>query len=404
MGSQQAFMTVKGHKDNFPNTIPCRPIKLAESNLSLVSEPILERINNKIRYCTKLNQWRNTQTVNDWFCHLQDKQSLPFLVFDIIDFYPSISELLLLKALDFAKQFDTISSQEKEIIMHSRKSLLFDKNEPWAKKDNANLFDVSMGSFDGTDVCELVGLLALSKLNEKCDNNKVIGLYRDNGLAALRHVGPRSGNRIRKIFCDVFAKLGLKTTAQANLHVVNFLNITLNLKNGKHMPYRKPDDPQCYANSQSNHPPAILKQLPAVIGKRVSSLSCDLEEFNKAAPIYDSALRSSGIASRLEYSHPATSSKHARRNRSGNILRFNPPYSMNVRSNVGKHFLGLLDKHFPESHVLESVVNRNNCKVSYSCMDNMQTVVKQHNVRVLRSADVKIITLGVIAARKHTVL
>ena len=164
MVEQQAFITVKDHKDNFPNTIPSRLINPAKSNLGLVSKPILEGINSKIKYCTKLNQWRNTQAVVDQFCNLQDKQSPSFLVFDITDFYPSISEQLLLKALDFANQFDTISSQEKEVIMHSRKSLLFDKNESWAKKGNANLFDVSMGSFDGAEVCELVGLLALSKL------------------------------------------------------------------------------------------------------------------------------------------------------------------------------------------------------------------------------------------------
>ena len=188
-----------------------------------------------------------------------------------------------------------------------------------------------MDSFDGTEVCKLVSPLALSKLNEKCDNNKSIGLYRDDRLAAIRHGGPRSGDRIRKMFCDVFAKLGLKITAQANLHVLNFLDITLNLKNGKHMPYRKPDDPPCYVDSQSNHPPAILKQLPATIGKRVSSLSCDLEEFNKAVLTYNSALRCSGFTSKPEYSYPATPSKRARRNRSRNILWFNPPCSMNVR-------------------------------------------------------------------------
>ena len=42
-----------------------------------------------------------------------------------------------------------------------------------------------MGSLDEAEVCELVGLFALSKLNEKCDNNKNIGLYRDDGLAAI---------------------------------------------------------------------------------------------------------------------------------------------------------------------------------------------------------------------------
>ena len=62
---------------------------------------------------------------------------------------------------------------------------------------------------------------------------------------------------------------------------------------------------------------------------------------------------------------------------------------MNVRSNVGKHFLRLLDRHFPENHVLRSVFSRNNCKVSYNCMDNMETIVKQHNTRVLKTSDTK---------------
>ena len=96
--------------------------------------------------------------------------------------------------------------------MHSRKLLLFDKNEPWAKKD-VNLFNVSMDSFDRIEVCEPVGLLALCKLYEKYDNNKRIGLCRDDGLAAIRHGGPRLGNRIRKMFCEVFAKFRLKLTA-----------------------------------------------------------------------------------------------------------------------------------------------------------------------------------------------
>eukprot|EP00794_Sanderia_malayensis_P017157 gene17157-biopygen14763 len=47
--------------------------------------------------------------------------------------------------------------------MHSRKSLLFNDNNAWVKKDNRN-FDVTMGSYDGAEVCELVGLLILNKL------------------------------------------------------------------------------------------------------------------------------------------------------------------------------------------------------------------------------------------------
>ena len=380
MGKQQAFITVKDHKDSFPNSIPCRLINPAKSNLGRVSKQILERVNQKIRSYTKFRQWRNTQAVIDWFDSLEEKQSLSFLTFDIVEFYPSISEQLLHNALRFASQFESITADEIEIIMHSRKSLLFDKNEPWAKKSNRSLFDVSMGSFDGAEICELVGLFALSKLNEKCSNNIDIGLYRDDGLAAIRNARPRTGDRIRKRFCEVFAELGLRITAQANLYVVNFLDVTLNLSNGKYVPYRKPDDPPSYINSQSNHPPPILKQLPSTISKRVSSLSCNPEEFARAAPTYDSALQRSGFTSKLEYSQPSP----PRRNRRRNILWFNPPYSMNVRTNVGMHFLQLIDKHFPTGHQLRPVFNRNSCKVSYSCMDNIESIIKQHNAKILK--------------------
>ena len=39
-------------------------------------------------------------------------------------------------------------------IIDSKKSLLFNNNEIWIKKDNPN-FDVTMGSFDGTDASYL---------------------------------------------------------------------------------------------------------------------------------------------------------------------------------------------------------------------------------------------------------
>ena len=49
-----------------------------------------------------------------------------------------------------------------QIIKHARKSLLFDSIGVWVKNDDNPLFDVTMGSFDGAEVCELVGLYLLS--------------------------------------------------------------------------------------------------------------------------------------------------------------------------------------------------------------------------------------------------
>ena len=48
-----------------------------------------------------------------------------------------------------------------------------------------------------------------------------------------------------------------------------------------------------------------------------------------------------------------------------------------------KQFLKLIDKHFPKSHILHKVFNRNNVKVSYSCTSNLRNLIKQHNSKIL---------------------
>ena len=72
-----------------------------------------------------------------------------------------------------------------------------------------------------------------------------------------------------------------------------------------------------------------------------------------------------------------------RKNRPRNKLWFNPPYSADIETNVAKTFLKLIDKHFPKSHLLHKVFNRNNVKVSYSCTSNMRNLIKQHNAKIL---------------------
>ena len=48
-------------------------------------------------------------------------------MFDIKDFYPSIKEGLLIKALEFAEQNLTIKAKDGETIFHAKKSLLYYK-------------------------------------------------------------------------------------------------------------------------------------------------------------------------------------------------------------------------------------------------------------------------------------
>ena len=111
--------------------------------------------NNKCNH-QRENPWKNTKSVIDWFKSLEDKSNLNFVQFDRVDFYPSISEELLMKAINYAKGFIVISQDDLGIIMHARKSLLFDKGNAWSKKNSDNTFDVTMGSFDGAEVCEFV--------------------------------------------------------------------------------------------------------------------------------------------------------------------------------------------------------------------------------------------------------
>ena len=55
---------------------------------------------------------------------------------------------------------------------------------------------------------------------------------------------------------------------------------------------------------------------------------------------------------------------------------------MNVETNVGRTFLGLVKKHFPEGHRLHKIFNKNTLKVSYSCMESIGKIIKSHNAKV----------------------
>ena len=378
---KDSFITLKDHKENFQNHPTCRLINPAKSEMGHISKTLLERIVSKVAEQSGLNQWRNTSVVIDWFKQIPHKSHTRLMKFDICDFYPSITEELLLKSIDFARQFVEISDNDLNIIMHSRKCLLFSSQEQWVKKDGNELFDVTMGSFDGAEVCELVGLYLLSKIADVIGSNGSVGLYRDDGLAAIRCTSGRVLDRIRKDVTEVFKRENLSITCTTNLIVTDFLDATFNLGTGKYYPFRKENNTPLYINVKSNHPKNIKDELPRMINDRLSSLSCDEEAFNKSKNLYESALKDSGYQHSLKF-EPQRSRK--KRNRNRKVIWFNPPFSSHVKTDIGRKFLNLIDKHFPRGHVYAKIFNRNTLKVSYSCMPNMATIVKNHNNSVLK--------------------
>jgi hypothetical protein len=150
--------------------------------------------------------------------------------FDICDFYPSISEELLDKAVAYAKLHTEVTDEEVRVIKHTRKSLLFEMCEiEICLRLFRNFFDVTMGSFDGAELCELVGLYLLSKL-ETLLGKPAVGRYRDDGLAVVRSQSGRRLDQIRKQIIEVFKSEGLSITIQSNLSVKNYLDVMLDLK------------------------------------------------------------------------------------------------------------------------------------------------------------------------------
>ena len=238
-----------------------------------------------MREKTQYNHWQNNTSVITWFENIQNKQNHSFIQFDIVDFYPSISENLLSQSLNFALQYTNITSDERKIIFQTKKNLLFSDKQTWIKRQNKD-FDVSMGSWDGEEVCEIVGLFLLSKLQNLAIN---VGLYRDDGLAVTT-LRPRLAELEKKKICKVMSEFGLKITANANAENVNFLDLNLNLRTNIYKPYMKPNDVPLYVHRQSNHPAGILKNIPLSVNRRLSSISSNEDVFKANCQPYQEAL------------------------------------------------------------------------------------------------------------------
>ena len=117
-------------------------------------------------------------------------------------------------------------------------------------------------------------------------------------------------------------------------------NVTLNLSDGSYKPFYKPNSEINYIHRESNHPPSIIKQLPLSVESRLSKLSSDKIIFIQAASIYQAALKRAGYNHKLGYNN-------------------SDKYNSNNNNNNKFH----------------KIFNRNNIKVSCSCMPNIKSTI-----------------------------
>ena len=70
-------------------------------------------------------------------------------------------------------------------------------------KQDSGLFDLTMGAYNGAEVCKLVGTFLLYKLSLKYNKNN-IGLYRDDGLTIFKNISGPKSEKVKKDIQKLF--------------------------------------------------------------------------------------------------------------------------------------------------------------------------------------------------------
>ena len=161
--------------------------------------------------------------------------------------------LRLERALKFACRFTTVPTATiNTIIKHCRNALFFSQNNAWIQ-NNISEFDVTMRSYDDSEICELVGVYLLEEL-ANIILKEPVGLYRDYGLAILPNTFGPETERLKKKIRKVFRNNKLRITIKAEVHQTDFLDITFNASTGKYWYFRKPNSTLRYIHTQSSQP------------------------------------------------------------------------------------------------------------------------------------------------------
>ena len=244
-----------------------------------------------------------------------------------------------------------------------------------------------MGAWDSAESTDIVGLFMLSKIKKiKVNRQGVNSLkYRDDGLLVSRMTA-RNTDRFKKKLHELYGYYGLRLKIEnCNVKIVNFLDISLNLNTGNYHPYTKPNNIIKYINTNSNHPPATIKNTVKNINNRISRNSANEEIFNASIEPYKKALSDSGYKQKLKFDKNAKNvTKSTKRKRGRRITWYNPPYALNVKTNVGAQFLRIIKECFPPRHKLHKICNKNTLKLSYRTTNNMNKILRKHNHQVLK--------------------
>ena len=289
--------------------------------------------------------------------------------------------------MDWGERFVPITESDRKLFREARRSFLFHDGEIWVKTKTPH-FDVGMGSFDGAEVCEIVGLFLLNEILAADIGLRRgnMGLYRDDGLGVAQGSG-RQMDKLTASLQGIFARHGLSIKDEHSMPKVNFLDLTLHLKEKIFEPFRKENNDPLYINKNSNHPPAIIKNMPRMIEKMWADSCSNQDIFNRTKKVVSEPLKAAGYDSNINHvpSNGTLNAKTTKPRRYKYIFWWNPPYNMKVATKVGKRFLEAITKCFKKGTFWAKHFNRHTVKMSYSGTNSLATKIAQHNANVNRS-------------------
>ena len=68
LDENEAYVTIKDHKEGFP----CCLINPSKTDIGNISKQILDRVSNTILVKNKVNQWKNTYSVLEWYRNIKN--------------------------------------------------------------------------------------------------------------------------------------------------------------------------------------------------------------------------------------------------------------------------------------------------------------------------------------------
>ena len=174
---------------------------------------------------------------------------------------------------------------------------------PALVQEGHSQFDVTVGRSFGAECYELEPIPS-STDSQALDID--IGFYRDVGLGVTVHKTENQVDQIKKEICKIFSSNIPKVTTEANLKVVDFVDITMDLVTKQDQPFMKPNNtPPCEHKHSNPPPPSIKKNIPKSVNTRLSSISSCADVFRKTTAAYQIAFNSSEYKHKLQYNPQA---------------------------------------------------------------------------------------------------